>query len=299
MNKTNYMESYKNGTLHKNLIKLKKHIYNCHLCPHKCGVDRRSATGFCKSLDKAVVSSYGPHFGEEKILTGRKGSGTIFFAYCNMRCVFCQNYELSHYGRGNTVTAEKLSKIMLLLQNHYRCSNINLVTPTHFTTNIVEALSLAMGKGLNLPIIYNCGGYESLETLQLLDGVIDIYMPDFKYFDNTVSEKYSKITDYPNKVKRAIKEMDRQVGGLKIAGNGLTYKGLLIRHLILPGGLKDTKKILNFIKAELSADVGVNLMEQYYPAHKASQYPEIGKRLEKLEYVEAIKYAEEIGINLI
>ncbi|MDK2934305.1 MAG: putative pyruvate formate lyase activating enzyme [Clostridiales bacterium] len=270
----------------------------CNLCPHECGINRKEKLGFCRASDKVLVASYGPHFGEETPLVGRNGSGTIFFGYCNMRCVFCQNCELSFGGEGEIIPNEDLAQIMLTLQNHYRCHNINFVTPTHFVPNILEALSIAAEKGLHLPLVYNCGGYEKLETLILLDGIIDIYMPDFKYHLAERGEKYSKVKHYPQKVKSALKEMDRQVGGLKTDKNGIAYRGLLIRHLMMPGGLEDTKKILKFIKEALSPDCLVNLMQQYYPAHQAFKYEELAKRLEPQEYKEAFIFAEELGLRL-
>lgn len=294
-----YLKLLHDGTLLKKIQEAKKHITYCHLCPHECGVDRTKKLGFCQATNKALVSSYGPHFGEEDILVGNRGSGTIFFGYCNMRCVFCQNYELSFGGRGNLISNEKLSDIMLSLQNYYECHNINLVTPTHFIPNILEALYIAAEKGLNLPLVYNCGGYEKIETLNILDGVIDIYMPDFKYIIPKRSKKYSQAADYPDKVKIALKEMDRQVGGLKTDEKGIAYRGLLIRHLMLPGGLEDTKKVLEFIKQELSPDCLVNLMSQYYPTNKAFEYGEISRKLSFKEYKEAYAFAKKLGLRLV
>jgi putative pyruvate formate lyase activating enzyme len=245
-----------------------------------------------------VVSSYGPHFGEEAPLVGHKGSGTIFFGYCNMRCVFCQNCELSFGGEGEIITNEELAEMMLKLQNYYRCHNINFVTPTHFVPNILEALLLAAEKGLALPLVYNCGGYERLETLAMLDGIIDIYMPDFKYHLAERGQKYSQAKDYPDRVKMALKEMDRQVGGLKLDAEGIAYRGMIIRHLVMPGGLEDTKEVLRFIKEELSPDCLVNLMDQYYPSHQAHQYQEISRRLTRKEFQEALQLAEKLGLRL-
>lgn len=297
--KPGYLALLENGELKRRVEEAKKHLTECNLCPHGCGVNRRETVGFCRSHDKAVVASYGPHFGEEPPLVGWNGSGTIFFGYCNMRCVFCQNCELSHGGEGEVVSNEMLAEIMLVIQNHYRCHNINLVTPTHFVPNILEALYIAAQKGLKLPLVYNCGGYEMVETLKLLDGVVDIYMPDFKYSIEERGVKYSEVRDYPKYVKSALKEMDRQVGGLKLDERGVAYKGLLIRHLVMPGGLEDTKEILRFIKEELSSDCAVNLMDQYYPHYKAYKYKEIARRLSPEEYKEAWLYAKELGLRLI
>ncbi|MGB3978043.1 MAG: radical SAM protein [Tepidanaerobacteraceae bacterium] len=294
-----YLSLLGNGQLLEKVRQAKQHLSKCNLCPHECNVNRKENLGVCRAGEMAIVASYGPHFGEERPLVGRNGSGTIFFGYCNMRCVFCQNYELSFRGYGATVSDEKLAEIMLLLQNHYKCHNINLVTPTHFVPNILEALYIAAQKGLKLPLIYNCGGYEKIETLKILEGVIDIYMPDFKYAFSERGRKYSGVKDYPQKAKLALKEMDRQVRGLKTDERGIAYKGLLIRHLVMPGGLEDTKDVLKFIKEELSADCLVNLMDdQYYPANKAHQYEEISRRLSNREYMEALYYAKSLGLRL-
>lgn len=286
------------GQLKERIQEAKKHLTECNLCPHKCGVNRRKELGFCHATDKVVVSSYGPHFGEEPQLVGKNGSGTIFFGYCNMRCVFCQNCELSFGGEGQILSNKDLAQIMLKLQNNYQCHNINLVTPTHFVPNILEALFMAAKKGLTLPLVYNCGGYENTHTLKLLEGVIDIYMPDFKYHLAQRGEKYSKVKDYPEQVKAALKEMDRQVGGLKTDKRGIACRGLIIRHLMMPEGLKDTKAILRFIKDELASDCLVNLMDQYYPAHQAFKYPEIAKKLSTKEFKEALLFAQELGLRL-
>ncbi|HTN68179.1 MAG TPA: radical SAM protein [Dysgonamonadaceae bacterium] len=293
-----YLKTLEKGDLSKKVEDAKKHINNCNLCPHKCGVNRIEKVGICKASHRAIVSSYGPHMGEERVLVGHRGSGTIFFGYCNLSCVYCQNYELSAYGEGNTVSNEELAQMMLSLQNHYGCHNINLVTPTHFVTNILEAVYLAARSGLKLPIVYNSGGYESLETLRLLEGVIDIYMPDFKYSSTESGKRYSKVPDYPKRAKEALKEMDRQVGDLKVNSKNIAYSGLLIRHLMLPGGLEDSKEVLEFIKEELSPNVLVNLMNQYYPSHKAFEYKEISKRLDYMEYKEAYNYGKELGLRL-
>ncbi|SFG38330.1 putative pyruvate formate lyase activating enzyme [Desulfotomaculum arcticum] len=299
----NYLPRYRNilsnKILQNKVEQARKHLTNCNLCPHNCGVNRQEKIGFCRATDKVVLSSYGPHMGEEPPLVGRHGSGTIFFGYCNMRCVFCQNCELSFGGEGELITNEQLADIMLELQNFYKCHNINLVTPTHFVPNILEALLLAAEKGLILPLVYNCGGYEKIETLQLLDDVIAIYMPDFKYHQAERGKKYSGIKDYPAIVKKSLKEMDRQVGGLKTDNQGVAYQGLIVRHLAMPGGLDDTKVILKFIKDELSPDCLVNLMGQYFPAHQAYKYEELAQRLSPGEYQKALDYAKTLGLNLI
>lgn len=286
------------GEMEQRVEEAKKHLKECRLCPHACGVDRKEGKGICRAPHQPIVASYGPHFGEEAPLVGRHGSGTIFFGFCNLRCVYCQNYDLSFGGSGEPVSGEKLASIMLKLQNHYRCHNINLVTPTHFVPGIIEAVALAAEQGLTIPLVYNCGGYESLETLALLDGIIDIYMPDFKYFQPERSHKFSKVKDYPDMAKQALKEMDRQVGGLKLDADGIAYRGLLIRHLVLPGGLEDTIEVLDFIKEELSPDCMVNLMDQYYPAHQAYHYEELSRRISRKEYAAAYAYAKKLGLRL-
>lgn len=292
-----YIKLWQSGELAKRVEKARLQLTECNLCPHQCNINRKERVGFCRASDQVILSSYGPHFGEEDPLVGTNGSGTIFFAYCNLKCVFCQNCEISQGGEGRVVSHPQLADIMLTLQDRYRCHNINLVTPTHFVPNILEALLLAVEKGLKLPIVYNCGGYERPETLLLLDGVIDIYMPDFKYHFTERGERYSKVPDYPERVMVALKEMDRQVGGLK-TDQGIAYQGLIIRHLVMPGGIEDTKAILKFIKAELSPDCLVNVMKQYYPAHQAHRYQEIAQRLSNAEYREALDYAKQLGLRL-
>lgn len=293
-----YLNLLENDRLKDIVKKAKKHLSECNLCPHACNINRKERLGFCRARDKVVVSSYGPHFGEENVLVGKRGSGTIFFGYCNLRCVFCQNCELSFGGEGKVINNEELAKIMLLLQNHYNCHNINLVTPTHFVPNILEALYIAAQQGLKLPLVYNCGGYEKIETLQILNNVVDIYMPDFKYHSAKRGQKYSQVEGYPARVKLALKEMDRQVGGLRTDENGIAYRGLIIRHLVMPGGLQDTKDILTFIKEELSANCLVNLMDQYHPAHMAFKYEEISKVLSRSQFKEAYAFAKGLGLRL-
>ncbi|MDW7672966.1 MAG: radical SAM protein [Bacillota bacterium] len=293
-----YLKLPKANSLESKLGLARKHLTACNLCPHECNVNRSKKLGVCRASNKVVVSSYGPHFGEEAPLVGHRGSGTIFFGYCNMRCVFCQNCELSFGGEGETISNEKLATIMLKLQDEYYCHNINLVTPTHFVVNILEALKLAVEGGLRLPLVYNCGGYEGIETLKLLDGVIDIYMPDFKYNLDERGIKYSKVKKYPQMVKKALIEMDQQVGGLKLDEQGIAYRGLLIRHLMMPGGLEDTKEILAFIAQKLSSECMVNLMDQYFPEHQAFEFEEIGTRLSPRDYKEAVKFAGDLGLRL-
>lgn len=293
-----YLKLFATGELEDRAKEAAKHLVECNLCPHACGVNRKDAAGFCGAPGTALVASYGPHYGEEKVLVGENGSGTIFFSYCNMRCVFCQNWELSCGREGEPVLAPDLAGIMLQLQENFGCHNINLVTPTHFIPCILKALCLAAKQGLRLPLVYNCGGYERAETLELLTGIISIYMPDFKYDLPEWGKKYSGVGDYPAKVKAALKEMDRQVGGLQTDERGIAFQGLLIRHLLMPGGMENTKKVLEFIKEELSPGCMVNLMDQYYPAHQAYEYKEIARPISARELEEALLYARKLNIRL-
>jgi len=249
----------------------------CVLCPRKCKVNRSEGQiGFCGITDMPVVSSVGPHFGEESVLVGRGGSGTIFFAGCNLGCIFCQNFDISHHRLGSKMTIEQLAQSMLDLQN-YGCSNINFVTPTHVIPAIVAAIELAGQKGMTIPTVYNTGGYDSVETLRLLEGYIDIYMPDMKYADSNAAKELSNAADYPQVNRAAVKEMHRQVGDLQTE-NGLAKKGLLVRHLVLPENLAGSFEIIDFLAEEISPKTVINVMDQYHPCYKASLYPKINRR---------------------
>ncbi len=268
----------------------------CRVCPRDCGVDRlRGEIGNCRAGLKVKVSSYHQHFGEEPPLVGRHGSGTIFFAHCNLHCVYCQNYEISQLGLGTDTSLENLARMMLELQDR-GCHNINLVTPTPWVPQLVEALAIAQEQGLAIPIVYNCGGYESVETLRLLEGIIDIYMPDIKYAENEYARKYSAVGDYWDVVRPALREMHRQVGDLVIE-KGIAQKGLLIRHLVMPNRISGSVKCFHFIKRELSAQTTVNVMAQYYPTFKAKEYAEINRRITTQEYREALAELERIGLD--
>ncbi len=271
----------------------------CSLCPRNCGVERTAGeTGFCKTGDKPFVSSWGTHFGEERPLVGRLGSGTIFFSRCNLGCIFCQNWTISHRGEGEEISFERLAGIMLDLQKA-GCHNINLVTPTHQMPMVLHSLAIAVERGLSIPIVYNCGGYESVKALNLLDGIIDIYMPDFKYSDPDMALKYSKAKDYPQTAKAALKEMHAQVGDLVMDERGIAVRGLLVRHLVLPGGIAGTGEVVRFIAEEISRETYINIMDQYYPCYKASDYPPINRRITGKEYAEAIKMAARAGLRRI
>lgn len=269
----------------------------CILCPRNCMADRSAGImGFCRTGNKPFVSSHNPHFGEEAPLTGTRGSGTIFFTHCNLGCIFCQNWSISHLGEGGEISFRALADIMLTLQDQ-GCHNINLVTPTHQAPMILRSLEIASAKGLKVPIVYNCGGYESVETLQLLDGVIDIYMPDLKFFDPAVAQRLAMAGDYPDIARAAVKEMHRQVGDLVMDENGIALRGLLVRHLVLPGGLAGTKEIVTFLADEISPDTYTNIMAQYYPCFKAAGHPPLDRRITEAEYRDAVDAAREAGLR--
>jgi putative pyruvate formate lyase activating enzyme len=272
-------------------------LTRCTLCPRECKVDRTAGkVGVCRTGDKPFVSSWGAHFGEERPLVGTHGSGTIFFGNCNLGCIFCQNYAISHLGEGREMSLERLAGIMLELQA-LRCHNINLVTPTHQMPMILHALSMAVGQGLTIPLVYNCGGYESIEAVELLDGVVDIYMPDLKYADPRMSLLYSKAMDYPVVAKAVIKEMHRQVGDLMMDDAGVAFRGLLLRHLVLPEGIAGTREVVRFIAEEISKNMYVNIMDQYRPCYKAFHHPPLDRRITEKEYTEAVKFALDVGLT--
>jgi putative pyruvate formate lyase activating enzyme len=283
--------------LERRIEKLYEILENCTLCPRSCQVNRFiSKNGACRTGIKPIVSSFGPHFGEESFLVGNNGSGTIFFSNCNLNCVFCQNWEISQMGVGEEIDVEELSKIMLKLQK-MGCENINLVSPTHQVPMIVDAVSRAWQKGLKLPIAYNCGGYESIETLKLLEGIVDIYMPDFKYGDDEKALKYSKVPNYTSVVKRALEEMYRQVGPLNIE-SGVATRGVFVRHLIMPNDASSSEKVLQLI-ASVSLDIPVNIMTQYYPAFKAHQYAELNRRITREEFIKVVEKARTLGLKIV
>jgi putative pyruvate formate lyase activating enzyme len=292
-----YRKAYEKGILPLLIQKARKRLESCAVCPRKCGVDRtQDEKGFCQSGYLPEVSSYAPHFGEESPLVGRRGSGTIFLTHCNLGCLFCQNYAISHGGEGRKTPISRFAKIMLELQR-LGCHNINFVSPTHFVPQILESLPQAIDMGLQIPLVYNTGGYDSLETLRLLDGIFDIYMPDFKYTSGKVSEKYSQAPDYPIVAKNAIKEMFRQVGGLQIDERGIAFRGLLVRHLVLPDGLAGTREAMRFLAAEISTDTYVNIMDQYHPCGNIPLDSPLRRRITAEEYDDAITAAKEEGIT--
>ncbi|MFH7326044.1 radical SAM protein, partial [Desulfurivibrio sp. C05AmB] len=269
----------------------------CDMCPRRCGVNRLAGElGVCRTGAQAVVASYGPHFGEEEPLVGRMGSGTIFFSNCNLGCVFCQNYEISHLGAGEAVTAAELAAMMLALQDQ-GCANINLVTPSHVVAQILAALEIAAEGGLKLPLVYNSSGYDAVETLALLDGVVDIYMPDFKFWDSASARRLAKAPDYPQQARAALLEMHRQVGDLQLDRRGLARRGLLVRHLVMPGGTAESEAILQFIADELSPATYVNIMEQYHPCGQAGKYPPLDRPLAPGEYERVLDAARRAGLR--
>jgi len=274
-----------------------KSLSSCSICPRKCRVDRiKGKLGFCKTGALARVCSYMPHHGEEPPISGSEGSGTIFFSHCNMACAYCQNYEFSQQGQGREVATEELAQFMLELQN-LGCHNINLVTPTHVMPQILQALTIAIPKGLKIPIVYNTGGYELPEIIRLLEGIVDVFMPDMRYADSAVAKKYSAAPDYPKYNQEAVKEMQRQVGVAQIDNQGIIKKGVIIRHLVLPNKLSGTQKIMEFIARELSDDTYISLMSQYLPYYRAKEFPEISRRLTQQEYDEAKEIMHSLGLT--
>ena len=292
-----YLKLYQEGELSKRIEALWKKLESCDICPHQCHVNRlRDEMGICRTGKKAMVSSFGPHFGEESPLVGRYGSGTIFFTNCNLECIFCQNYDISHLGEGYPADEEKIAEMMISLQNS-GCHNINFVTPTHVVPQIVKALMSAITMGLNVPLVYNTGGYDSVFTLELLDGVFDIYMPDLKYSDDKIARRYCNAIDYVQTARQALKKMHQEVGDLVMDERGIAQRGLLVRHLILPEDLAGTYQAMKFIAEELSPNTYVNLMDQYRPCYKADDYSPLDRRITHEEFARAVKIARDLGIT--
>lgn len=293
-----YITAFKSGLLKERVRQAYSLLDSCILCGHYCKVNRnKGETGFCRTGNKLKVSSFGAHHGEEEPISGRRGSGTIFLTNCNLGCVFCQNYDISQLGEGSLYTVQKLASIMLHLQNA-GCHNINLVTPTHQTPMLLDAIYAAAEKGLHIPLVWNCGGYESTEVLSILDGLVDIYMPDFKYWDDEPALMYSKAPHYGETARAAIKEMHRQTGDLVMDQKGTAYRGLLIRHLILPENLAGTISLVNWLKNEISPNTYINIMSQYHPCYNAFHYEKINRRPKNSEFLNAKKYAVEAGLRV-
>ncbi|MFW5820523.1 MAG: radical SAM protein [Bacteroidota bacterium] len=294
-----YLSAFESGKLDELRNELYSRMESCTLCPRNCNVNRLGGEmGTCNTGSKAMVSSYGPHYGEEDVLVGRHGSGTIFFTNCNLLCTFCQNYDISHQGRGREVSDEEIAGMMLELQSR-GCHNINFVTPSHVIPQIVGAVSIASEKGLKIPLVYNSGGYDSVESIKLLDGIIDIYMPDLKFSDPDIAERTCDARDYFDVARKAIKEMHRQVGDLETNDEGIAYRGLMIRHLIMPENVAGTERIMEFIAEEISVKTYINIMDQYYPRGKVKAGSKIDRPITYGEDRNARKIAMEKGLERI
>jgi len=295
-----YIELFKSGELKRRAEAAEKILNSCTVCPRECKIDRRtSRSDYCHSGYYPIVSSYTAHFGEEPCLSGNRGAGNIFFGNCNLRCIFCQNYEISQNCDeeiNNEISFERLANIMIELQEK-GCHNIGLVSPTHFVPQIIKSIFIAAEKGLTLPVIYNSNGYDSVDTLKLLDGIIDIYLPDFKYGSSQNGMLYSKAPEYTYHAEKALKEMYRQVGDKLIFENDIAVRGLIVRHLILPNGLSDTEEVFRFISAELSKEIYISLMSQYFPAHKSYNEILLSRKITNTEYLRAVELMDKYGLN--
>ncbi len=293
-----YLALLESGELEKRVAVAYKHLEDCDLCARTCHVNRRESIqgAVCRTGERAVVHSFGPHHGEEDPLRGFRGSGTIFFSWCNLNCTYCQNWEISHKGIGREVEAEELAEMMLHLQKR-GCHNINFVSPSHVVAQILAAVLIATRKGLRLPLVYNTGGYDSLEALALLDGVIDIYMPDMKYGNSQIAREYSRVRNYWEVSQVAIREMYRQVGDLVVDEKGVATRGLLVRHLVLPNDLANSEKVITFLADEISKDTYLNLMAQYHPTYKAHKSPLLDQCITTEEYRRVVMLAKEHGLR--
>ncbi len=292
-----YIRLHESGELTRRAETAMDILKDCTLCPRRCRVNRLlGEKGVCRTGCLPMIASYGLHFGEERPLVGEHGSGTIFLSYCNLKCIFCQNYDISHLGEGREVEVEELAEMMLSLRRR-GCHNINFVTPTHQAAQILTALPHAIERGLDVPLVYNCGGYEETATLRLLDGIFDMYMPDFKYGDNATALLLSGAPDYVETAGEALKEMYRQVGDLVMDERGIARRGLLVRHLVLPAGLAGTRQVMRFIAREISPDTYVNIMDQYHPCFRAAERPPLDRRVTAAEFEDAIAIAREEGIR--
>jgi len=291
-----YLALLCSGELKRRVQAAYERLHACDFCGRECRVDRHERAGSCKTGVRAVVTSYHPHLGEEDPLRGWRGSGTIFFAWCNLNCQFCQNYDISQLGHGQKIEPEELAAMMLSLQAQ-GCHNINLVSPTHVVPQIMAAVLIAAQAGLRLPLVYNTGGYDSLVALALLDGMVDIYMPDMKYANAETAHKYSKVKAYPTVNQVAVKEMHRQVGDLVLDENGIALRGLLVRHLVLPDELAGTAEITRFLAEEVSRDTYINIMDQYRPCYKAAELPPLDRPITRAEYEQAVQQAREVGLH--
>jgi putative pyruvate formate lyase activating enzyme len=309
--KPSYFQDFETNVLVKKIEKLYKILESCELCPRKCRVNRMEGEkGICNSGKNIEISSYNPHFGEEEPLVGKRnqivmswfgstgGSGTIFLTGCSLLCVYCQNYDISHLHHGKKVSLERTAEMMIELQNK-GCYNINFVSPTHFAPQLINATKLAIEKGLKIPLVWNCSGYENVDIIKILEGIVDIYMPDIKYGESELANKFSKVQspDYIISCKEAVKEMHRQVGDLKLDERGIAYRGLLIRHLVLPNNLVSSKKVLQFIADEISKNSYVNVMSQYRPEGEAFKYDELNRKPTIEEYYSVVATAKKLGLT--
>lgn len=292
-----YLNLLDEDLLADRVVEAYRHLSICDVCAWECPVDRRAGKlGVCRTGELARISSYGPHFGEESPLSGTRGSGTIFFTRCNLRCQYCQNHDISQTDRGDEVEPESIAVMMLELQSR-GCHNINFVSPSHVVPQILAAVLIAAQAGLLIPLVYNTGGYDSMGMLELLDGVIDIYMPDMKYSDPVVAKQYSRIPDYPQINQTAVKEMHRQVGDLSVDKDGIAVRGLLVRHLVLPDNLAGTDEVVRYLCERVSQNTYLNIMNQYHPAYKSHHYPALNRRLTDQEYQSAVEFAIAAGMT--
>ena len=274
-----------------------KELSKCNICPHKCNINRNSGiVGRCRATDKIKIALYSTHNFEEPCISGEKGSGTVFFSNCNLNCVFCQNYEISQLGKGKEITIEELAKIFLI-QQEKGVENINLVTPTSYVPQIIEAIKIAKKEGLNLPIVYNTNGYENIETIKMLEGYVDIYLPDLKYAENKLAKEYSKIDNYFEIATKAIKEMVKQVGVPKFDENGIMKNGVMVRHLVLPNNVENSKKVLKWLVKNLPKEIYISIMAQYFPTYNAKKIEELNRKLTKEEWREIEDYIQYLGIE--
>ncbi len=296
-----YLALYRSGELERRVSALEARLGACDICPRVCGVDRPAGeTGICRSGRRPIVSSVCAHHGEEPAISGHRGSGTIFFGNCNLRCVYCQNHQISQDWRGqkaNEIDFHRFAELLLHIQDELGCHNVNLVSPSHFVPQIMRALLIAIPAGLRLPIVYNTASYDSVETLRGLDGVVSIYLADLRYASDDWAQKYSGVPDYVSASRAAIREMQRQVGDLQVDGCGIARKGLVIRHLIMPHGLAGSRESLSWLVREVSPEVTVSLMSQYYPAHRARHYPELSRQISASEHDDVLEILKELGIE--
>ncbi len=298
VDKPNYVKLLEEGRFPEKLKKAYNVLRKCSLCPRNCHVNRiEGEKGFCETTAKVKISSCFPHFGEERPLVGKNGSGTIFISHCNLKCVFCQNNDISHHGYGEITKVKELAKLMLKIQAK-GCHNINVVSPTHVAPQVMAALYHGAKKGLNIPFVYNTGGYDSPELIRLLDGVVDIYLPDFKFGDDEIAEKFTGAKDYFTVAKKNLALMYDQVGPMAVKSDGIAFQGVIVRHLVMPGEVANSKKVFEYIKS-ISSKIPINIMGQYFPSYQAGEYKEINRRPEIAEILQAKKWAQDMGLKVL